>query len=214
MHLDAFQAIADAYDGHRAAGSSGHVASAEYVEQQLQAAGYETTRQYFEYDREVFDALDQVAPTPTEYAFFDDFYPFSFIAETDVTAPVTAVDVNLDGDRASDSGCEAEDFAGFPAGHIALLQRGTCDFSVKVANAEAAGGVGVVVFNQGNDVPGDDRFGVFAGTLEADPADVTVFGISFDLGAELVNTPGLELHLAYDASLEHVETFNVLADAE
>lgn len=115
------------------------MASAEYVEQQLQADGYETTRQYFEYDREVFDALDQVAPTPTEYAFFDDFYPFSSIAETDVTAPVTAVDVNLDGDRASDSGCEAEDFAGVPAGHIALLQRGTCDFSVKVANAEAAG---------------------------------------------------------------------------
>ena len=35
------------------------------------------------------------------------------------------VDVNLAGDRASTSGCEAADFAGFPAGNIALIQRGS-----------------------------------------------------------------------------------------
>ena len=37
------------------------------------------------------------------------------------------------------SGCEAADFAGFPAGNIALMQRGTCDFAVKVVNAQTAG---------------------------------------------------------------------------
>lgn len=32
-------------------------------------------------------------------------------------------------------------------GHIALIQRGTCEFTVKVRNAENAGAVGVVLFN-------------------------------------------------------------------
>ena len=37
------------------------------------------------------------------------------------------------------SGCEASDFAGMPAGSVALVQRGTCGFNVKVLNAQAAG---------------------------------------------------------------------------
>ena len=38
----------------------------------------------------------------------------------------------------------------FTAGNIALVQRGTCNFTVKVANAEAAGASAVIIFNQGN----------------------------------------------------------------
>ena len=49
----------------------------------------------------------------------------------------------------SNSGCEAADFAGFPAGAIALVQRGTCTFGAKAQNAEAAGASAVVVFNEG-----------------------------------------------------------------
>ena len=41
--------------------------------------------------------------------------------------------------NSSTSGCEAADFAGFPAGSVALVQRGTCGFNVKVLNAQAAG---------------------------------------------------------------------------
>ena len=52
--------------------------------------------------------------------------------------------------RASTSGCEAADFAGFPAGNIALVQRGTCTFAVKALNAQAAGASAVIIFNQGN----------------------------------------------------------------
>ena len=57
------------------------------------------------------------------------------------------------------SGCNAGDFAGFPAGKIALIQRGTCTFREKAANAEAAGAVGVVIFNEGKPIPSDDRLG-------------------------------------------------------
>jgi len=35
-----------------------------------------------------------------------------------------------------------------PAGAIALIQRGTCNFTVKLANAEAAAAGAVVLFNQ------------------------------------------------------------------
>ena len=51
----------------------------------------------------------------------------------------------------SNSGCEPEDFDGFVAGNIALVQRGTCDFSVKAHNAFAADAAGVIIFNEGQE---------------------------------------------------------------
>ena len=48
-HHQAFQAIADANDGNRGAGTSGYEASAAYVEQQLRTAGYTPERQYFDF---------------------------------------------------------------------------------------------------------------------------------------------------------------------
>ena len=61
----------------------------------------------------------------------------------------------------STSGCTAADFSGFVAGRIALIQRGGCNFGVKVINAQAAGASGVIIFNEGN--PG--RTGVINGSL-------------------------------------------------
>ena len=83
-------------------------------------------------------------PLPARRAtsYGTDYFDMDFSGGGDVTAPVTVVDVNLAGDRASTSGCEVADFAGFPAGHIALIQRGTCTFAVKVDNAVAAGASG------------------------------------------------------------------------
>ena len=43
--------------------------------------------------------------------------------------------------NASTSGCEAGDWAGFPVGNIALIQRGGCTFEIKGENAAAAGAV-------------------------------------------------------------------------
>jgi PA domain-containing protein len=41
------------------------------------------------------------------------------------------------------------DFSGFVPGRIALIQRGSCFFGVKVLNAQAAGATGVTIFNEG-----------------------------------------------------------------
>jgi PA domain-containing protein len=55
-----------------------------------------------------------------------------------------------DGSANPTQGCNP--LIGFPAGAIALVDRGTCSFVVKVNNAQAAGAVAVIV---ANNVPGD-----------------------------------------------------------
>ena len=213
-HLNAFQQIADDNDGNRAAGTSGHDASVNYVEGLLQGAGYNTSRQEFSYERTDFgdSALQQIAPTAADYVLGVDFFPMDFAGEGDVTSPVTVVDVNLSGDRASTSGCETGDFADFTAGSIALIQRGTCAFAVKADNAAAAGAVGVIVFNQGNVVPGDDRLGLFGGTLDPPVRNIPVVSAPYVLGAEWATTEGLELRLNLEAEIVQVTTENLLAD--
>ena len=212
-HLEQLQLIADANGGNRAAGTRGHVASAEYVEAQLTAAGYTPERQYFEYTKVFVDlaVMAETSPTPTDYAFPVDFYPMDYTGEDDVTADVTAVDINLAGDRLGTSGCDTDDFAGFPVGDIALIQRGSCDFAVKAANAEAAGASAVIIFNQGNVDPNDDRFGVVRGTLGAPGIVIPVVGTTFAIGEDLATTAGLEMRVGLDTHEEPVETFNVLA---
>ncbi|WP_254431456.1 M20/M25/M40 family metallo-hydrolase [Agromyces sp. Marseille-P2726] len=215
-HLEEFQEIAEANGGNRAAGTSGHEASVDYIESQLEAAGYTTTRQEFTYERTNFTgtSLSRTSPDPdVQYTLGVDYFPMDFTGGGTVSAPVTAVDVNLAGDRSSTSGCESSDFAGFPAGNIALIQRGSCDFAVKAANALAAQASGVIIFNQGNVVPGDDRLGLFGGTLGSiiDP-DLPVVSAPFALGEEWVNTPGLEMTLSVQITIEEVTTENIWAD--
>ena len=64
-----------------------------------------------------------------------------------------------------------DDFAGFPAGAIALIQRGGCSFALKAYNAEAAGASAVIIFNQGNT---PDREGPLIGVTAAAPAGSVV----------------------------------------
>ena len=52
----------------------------------------------------------------------------------------------------ADEGCQAADFTGFPAGAVALIQRGTCNASLKALNAQNAGASAVIIWNN---VPGD-----------------------------------------------------------
>ena len=208
-HLDALQRVAEAHDGNRAAGTAGYAASVDYVEARLTRAGYQTRRQQFSYDRPDYTkaTLQRTVPTRTDYTVTRDHRPLAYSGAGSVTAPVTAVDLALGGDRATTSGCEASDFAGFARGNIALVQRGTCPFSAKVDNAAAAGAGAVVVMNQGND-PG--RMGLFAGTLGRQTG-VPVLATTFELGAEWAAVP-TTLILAVESTVARVTTENLLAD--
>ena len=203
-HLEALQGIAEAHNGNREAGTSGYDASGAYVEGVLQAAGYETRRQYFDVAYQEQGALEQVSPNATTYV--TDSYTFS--GAGDVTATVTAVDISLAPPRASTSGCEASDFAGFPAGNIALIQRGTCAFGLKALNAQAAGAAAVIIFNQGNT---PDREGLIVGTLESLEVTIPVVGASFATGVDLTDPPTTVARV-FAAQIESRPTFNVIAE--
>lgn len=208
-HQRAFQDIADAHGGTRASGTPGYAASADYVAAQAEAAGLRVTRQEFEFPFFQLNgsAFAQLAPEPATYVEDADYVPMTFSGAADVTAVATPVDLVLPpapAPNGSTSGCEAADFAGFPRGGIALMQRGTCTFGAKVANAQAAGAAAAIIFNEGQ--PG--RTGVLAGTLGA-PAGIPAIGTSFDLGSTL---GGDTVRVAVDAISEVRTTQNVFAE--
>lgn len=180
-HLEAFQAIADANDDTRAAGTPGYEASVDYVVGVLEGAGWDVTIDEFPYTYVGPSTLKQLTPNVAEYPTG----PFTGSGPGNVTAAVTPVDLQLGLGNTSTSGCEAADFAGFPAGTIALMQRGTCPFATKALNAEAAGAAGAVIFNQGNDTT-DARNGLIVGTLGgSEVVDIPVVGASYEQGVAL-----------------------------
>jgi hypothetical protein len=124
------QKIADANGGNRAAGLPGNKITIKYIVDQLKRAGYSPTVQDFTFDfwQERSEAVfAETAPEPKTFAPGTDFATMQYSGSGDVTAAATPVDTDATG---VGSGCEADDFAGFPAGHIALIQRGGCFFSL------------------------------------------------------------------------------------
>jgi Zn-dependent M28 family amino/carboxypeptidase len=202
-HLTALQEIADANAGNRASGSTGFAASADYVESTLQAAGYTVTRQDFDfpfYELSTEPTFGQASPTPTTYVYGTDFQDMSLSGSGAVEGAGVAVDI-----AGADSGCEAADFAGFPADSIAIIKRGTCDFGVKAANAAAAGAIGAVIFNDGTD---ETRTGLIGGTLGT-PVSIPVLDTTFAVGPTL---PGTTLAIDLQAVSELRSTQNLTAE--
>ncbi|HEY6416590.1 MAG TPA: M28 family peptidase, partial [Acidimicrobiales bacterium] len=216
-HQAAFQAIADANDGNRFSGLPGFDASVDYVVERLEAAGYDPEVQPFDYLAFTVlgpSALQQTAPNAVTYTEGVDFGVIDQSDSGDETAAVTAVDLQLGLGNTSTSGCEAADFAGFPAGNIALLQRGTCTFELKAENAAAAGAVGIVIFNQGN-TDAEDRNNIPAVTLTANnESGIPVLGTTYALGETLAGlVPGGLTMRVFANTLRQIETtFNVLAE--
>jgi len=214
-HQAAFQAIADANHGIRTSGTPGYDDSVMYVKDQMKAAGYKVKVQPFQFNTFVVlgaSTLEQLATAPTVYAENIDYSLMSQTDHGDVTGLVTAVDLDLGLGNASTSGCEAGDFAGFPAGDIALMQRGACAFQTKAENAAAAGAAGAIVFNQGNTT---DRLGLIGATLSSGyVGGIPVFDATYARGEEWAGTAGLELHMIADVFRGEVSTFNVLAESK
>ena len=214
-HQQAFQDAADANGGTREASTPGYAASGAYVVDQLEAAGYDVTVQDFQYP--FFEELepgqfDQVSPNATTYVYFGDFAPMNYSGNGDVTAIAEGVDIidpDMQPPNTSTSGCEASDFIGFTTGNIALIQRGSCSFAQKATNAENAGAVGVVIFNEGQ--PG--RQGAFLGTLGGPGSGIPVIGTSYDIGFDLADNSATT-HLFVNATNEFRDTFNILAETK
>jgi Zn-dependent M28 family amino/carboxypeptidase len=212
-HQQALQNIATMNGGTRASGTPGYAASVNYVVDRLERAGYDPTIQEFN-----FKSFEELAPatfsrvSPDPRAFADDeFQMMSYSGSGDVQAALTLIDLVLPPTptaNGSTSGCEASDFPASTAGTIALLQRGTCPFATKVENAQAAGAIGAVVFNEGQ--PG--RTDVIAGTLGEDTtATIPAIGISFALGSELA-AQNATVHITTSTKITPNTSQNVIAD--
>jgi hypothetical protein len=95
-HQAAFQRIADnssepVYPGTRAAGTVGYDDSVDYVAGLLRDAGYEVTLDPVEITFNFPPVLEQLTPNPEPY----ETGVFSGSGEGDVSAAITAVDINL-----------------------------------------------------------------------------------------------------------------------
>jgi aminopeptidase YwaD len=150
--------------GSRPAGSEAEHQAALYLRDQLQGFGYEAQLQPFSYDVlvDAGSSLEVLAPQPLSPAV----HPFD--PSADGVAEGHLVDAGY-GQR--------QEFPADTAGKIALIRRGVLLFSDKVANAEAAGAVGVIVYNN---VPGP-----FTGSLGG-PSAIPAVSISQEDGRSLL----------------------------
>jgi Zn-dependent M28 family amino/carboxypeptidase len=230
-HMKKFQAIADANpspaDGKpsRNPGEPGYKASADYVARLMTNAGYNVTIQQYKFTYYAYTAppaLSEVSPTPHDYVLADEWNPGQSTGTTTNAAlqPAGGIIIPPTATSSSSSGCTMADFAGFVAGRMALIQRGACNFGVKVLNAQAAGASGVIIFNEGN--PG--RTGVLAGSL-VDAAGnpiiptIPVAFTSFDIGSNLLNQyqPGVApvMSLSIRAIVNpNADDYNVIAESK
>ncbi|MGH9271083.1 MAG: aminopeptidase, partial [Ilumatobacteraceae bacterium] len=122
-HQAQFQRIANNNGGTRSSGTPGYDVSVDYAARIFRNAGYEVTIQEFMFLYSQDEAsLVQESPDQIDYGPDVNANSFEPIVETEpATGPIVPVDVVIPPTPApsSSSGCEASDFAGFPAGGIA-----------------------------------------------------------------------------------------------
>ena len=229
-HMQQFQAIANANlgpDGHpsRNSGEPGYKASVDYVAKVMQDAGYDVTIQPYKFNYSSFvgtPTWSEASPTARSFTVVTDWNPGT--SNGTVTngqlQPAGGIVLPPTATPTSASGCTAADFTGFTAGRIALIQRGTCNFGVKVQNAQAAGASGVVIFNEGN----PNRTAVLSGSLldaNNNPfvPNIPVAFTSFAIGQSLYNeyqagtrpTMSLDVHVITDPNRDD---YNVIAESK
>jgi Zn-dependent M28 family amino/carboxypeptidase len=217
-HLEAFQEIADANGGDRAAGRPGYSASVDYVVEQLEAAGYTPDVQEFDFDYFQEDSeLIRVSPNPRTFVEGQDFLRNQFdsgVPEGTATGLLVPVDVNIPAaalpPNSNTSGCDAADFAGFPAGAIALMQRGSCGFAVKALNAQAAGAAGAIIMNEGQ--PGRD--GLIGMIGDATGLTIPVVAATSAAGEDLYATPNSIVSVTVEYTTEVRTSYNVFAETK
>ncbi len=195
-HLIALQRLADRNGGNRGAGTAGHAASAEYIANKLEGAGYTVERQEFPfvYDETRGQSLT-VAGTevPLIRMSYSESTPAGGVTSTLFVVPVDDT-----------PGCEATDYAG-AEGQVALVSRGSCTFGQKAAAAGEAGAAAVIVYN--------NTPGALNGTLGAPmPGSAPAGGVTQAEGAALAGQNGAEVTIDIQGFMEDRTTYNVIAE--
>jgi hypothetical protein len=227
-HMQAFQNIADenpGLDGHpsRNSGEPGYLASALYVKDKMEAAGYDVTLQRYKFTYTSFVGTPTWSADGQTYTLVNDWNPGTSNGTANgPIQPSGGIVMPPDPNGStSTAGCTSADFdPATMSGKVALIQRGGCNFGVKVLNAKAAGATGVIIFNEGN--PG--RTGVLSGSLvdannKPFVPDIPVAFTSFDIGKSLWDafqantnpTTALDIHVVID---NNRDDWNVIAESK
>ena len=113
--------------------------------------------------------------------------------DADLTAPLEVVPGTAEFPHGLSTACDTDPALPDLTGHIALLGRGTCDFTVKMRNAANAGAVGVIMVNREPGAP----FVMSHNGLEPQP-DIPGYMVSLDDGLVLATQDGASatLHAA------------------
>ncbi len=218
-HARALQDIAIANEGTRAATTPGYDASVQYVANRLRRAGYRVTLDPFDFPGWELNGPSTFARTDAgneaTYVEGTDYIVARFSGSGDVSGPLfvaghtTVPQPPPAGSGVS--GCDPADFAGMPAGAIALIQRGTCPFTQKYQNALDAGAGATLIFNDG--VAGTDGREAPIPTVAPTTNDIPAAMISNDIGEALATQAGATVHIVVDATTTPNEEMNVIADS-
>lgn len=199
-HLTKLQQIADANDGTRAMGTPGYQASVDYVANTLRDKGFDVQTPEFEVRLPFAEE-----PVLTVSGARVPAKPLNYTIGTPdggVRGPLVAA-------RADDSpGCAESDYDGLPVrGAVVLVDRGTCPFGDKQANAAKRGAVALIV---ANNVDGDE----FGATLGEDTdVQIPVVSVTKAEGARLRAAPG-PVTLTMKAGVNVDRTRNVIAQTK
>jgi Zn-dependent M28 family amino/carboxypeptidase len=197
-HQAKWRDIALANNGTRVAGTKGFDESADYAEKVFKDAGYNVTRQQFAFQSFIElpgTSLSQVAPTPTAVI---ETNILSYSGSGSVTATVSVV---------PSLGCSPADYAGFTAGNIALVSRGSCSFAIKATNANTAGASAVVIYN--------NAAGELNGTLGAEfTQTIAVTSVLQTVGQQLAAIPNLKLSVIASTVRGTATTTNIIAESK
>jgi uncharacterized repeat protein (TIGR01451 family) len=90
-------------------------------------------------------------------------------------------------------------------GSIALIMRGTCSFQKKVTNAQAAGAIGAVVFNN---VPGDPTLINMGGDGVSPAVTIPSVFISFNDGTTIAGASGVNATLGSASAADTLASFS------
>jgi Zn-dependent M28 family amino/carboxypeptidase len=200
-HLERLQQIAYDHDGHRAVGTPGYAASVDYVVNALRNKGFDVQTPEFEFRQFHADppALTvggaTVGANPLEYSLGT--------PPQGVTGPLVVAPAD------DTPGCSASDYGSLPVtGAVALVNRGSCEFSAKEQVAVERGAVALIVVD--NAV--EDQMG---GTLGAETAvKIPVISVTKADGARLRAQPGATTTVKLNARVDNIKASNVIAQTK
>ena len=235
-HLRTLQTIADDNGGNRDIAEDGFSETANYIESTLREhTDFTVEVQPFPYRLERIvgsPLLEMTAPTAATFSYRGSggrqFRPLSYSVGGDVTAQLWGPPDGQARTHPPHHGCSPTDFIGFPAGAIALLERGDtesmlaagleCTFAEAVANAHEAGAAGVILFDANS--PNHDSIPRSLRSLGQQALElgvtIPVFAVNFDVVLELRQAltaapTGVRVHMMVSKTVSELTVSNIIA---